>query len=48
MIKELKTASTKNKAPIWSKIAEMAQKPKIAKRIVNLRSEEHTSELQSH
>ncbi|MGQ0606361.1 MAG: 50S ribosomal protein L18e [Candidatus Nitrosotenuis sp.] len=36
MVKELKSASTKNKAPIWSNLAEMALKPKIAKRIVNL------------
>lgn len=36
MVKELKIASTKNKAPIWSNLAEMALKPKIAKRLVNL------------
>lgn len=36
MVKELKAASTKNKAPIWSSLAEMALKPKIAKRLVNL------------
>ena len=36
MIKELKSASTKNKAPIWSNLAEMAQKPGIAKKLVNI------------
>lgn len=36
MVKDLKQASTKNDAPIWSKIAEMALKPTIAKRVVNL------------
>ena len=36
MVKDLKQASTKNNAPIWSKIAEMALKPTIAKRVVNL------------
>ena len=36
MVKELKTASAKNKAPIWAELAEMAQKPKIAKRLVNV------------
>lgn len=36
MVKELKTASAKNKAPIWSKLAVMAQKPTIAKRLVNV------------
>jgi large subunit ribosomal protein L18e len=36
MVKELKQASIKNDAPIWSKIAEMALKPSIAKRVVNL------------
>ncbi|MEW6043374.1 MAG: 50S ribosomal protein L18e [Thermoproteota archaeon] len=37
MVKDLKKASTKNKAPIWSKLAVMAQKPSIAKRIVNIK-----------
>lgn len=36
MVKELKQASAKNKAPIWSNLAEMAQKPGIAKRVVNI------------
>jgi large subunit ribosomal protein L18e len=36
MVKELKQASSKNKAPIWSKLAQMAQKPSIARRIVNV------------
>lgn len=36
MVKDLKTASTKNKAPIWSNLAEMALKPTIAKRLVNI------------
>jgi len=36
MVKELKTASAKNKAPIWADLAEMALKPKIAKRLVNV------------
>jgi len=36
MAKELKSASTKNKAPIWAKLAEYALKPSIARRDVNL------------
>jgi large subunit ribosomal protein L18e len=35
-VKELKSASTKNKAPIWSKLAEMMQKPAVARRVVNV------------
>ncbi len=36
MVKDLRQASTKHKAPIWSKLAQMAQKPNIARRIVNV------------
>lgn len=36
MVKDLRQASAKNKAPIWSRIAEMALKPGVAKRVVNL------------
>jgi large subunit ribosomal protein L18e len=36
IVKELKQASAKNKAPIWSKLAQLAQKPNIARRIVNV------------
>ena len=36
MAKQLKAASAKNKAPIWSKLAQFALKPKSAKRVVNL------------
>ncbi len=36
MVKELKKASTKNKAPIWAKMAEYALKPSIARRDINL------------
>lgn len=36
MAKELQVASKKNKAPIWSKLAEMALKPTRAKRVLNL------------
>ena len=36
MIKELKTASIKNKAPIWSTLAKQAQKPGIAQKLVNI------------
>ena len=36
MAKELHVASKKNKAPIWSKLAEMALKPSRAKRVLNL------------
>lgn len=36
MVKQLKVASAKNKAPIWSKLAQFALKPKSAKRVVNL------------
>jgi large subunit ribosomal protein L18e len=37
MVKQLKKASAKNKAPIWSKLAQLALKPKSAKRVVNLK-----------
>jgi len=36
MVNQLKKASAKNKAPIWSKLAKLALKPKSAKRVVNL------------
>ena len=36
MIKDLKQASKKNEAPIWSKIADLALKPSSTKRTVNL------------
>lgn len=36
MAKELQVASKKNKAPIWSKLAEMALKPARTKRVLNL------------
>jgi large subunit ribosomal protein L18e len=36
MAKELKEASKKNKAPIWSRLAELALKPSIARRTVNV------------
>ena len=36
MAKQLKMASAKNKAPIWSKLAQLALKPGSAKRVVNL------------
>ncbi|HEX9845959.1 MAG TPA: 50S ribosomal protein L18e [Candidatus Nitrosotenuis sp.] len=36
LVKELKIASSKNKAPIWSRLAQMAQKPGAARRIVNV------------
>ncbi len=36
MVKELKGASKKNKAPIWLRLAELALKPSSAKRTVNL------------
>ena len=35
MIKDLKQASKKNEAPIWSRLAELARKPS-SKRVVNL------------
>ena len=34
--KELKEASKKNKAPIWSRLAELALKPSSARRTVNV------------
>lgn len=34
---DLKTASSKNDAPIWSKLAELALKPHSARRTVNLK-----------
>lgn len=36
MARELKFASKKNNAPIWSRLAELALKPKSAKRTINL------------
>ncbi len=36
MAKELRVASKKNKAPIWSKLAELALKPTRARRVLNL------------
>ena len=36
MAKELKVASKKNKAPIWSRLAEMALKPSRARKVLNL------------
>ena len=36
LAKDLKKASAKNDAKIWSKIAEFALKPSIARRIINL------------
>ena len=36
MVKDLKQASKKNEAPIWSKIADLALKPSSTKRTVNL------------
>jgi len=36
MTKELRQASTKNDAPIWSRLSELALKPSSAKRVVNL------------
>jgi len=36
MAKQLKTASSKNDAPIWSKLAQLVQKPSSAKKVVNL------------
>ena len=37
MAKELKSASVKNDAPIWAKLAEYALKPSIARRDINLK-----------
>ena len=36
MASDLKKASNKNNAPIWSKLAEYALKPSIARRDINL------------
>ena len=36
MVKDLKQASKKNEAPIWSRLADLALKPSSAKRVVNL------------
>ena len=36
MAKELRTASKKNKAPIWLRLAEMALKPSVARVVLNL------------
>jgi len=36
MIKDLKQASKKNEAPIWTRLAELAIKPSSSRRVVNL------------
>ena len=36
MAKDLKRASSRNKAPIWGKLAEYALKPSVARRDINL------------
>ena len=36
MVKDLKQASKKNDAPIWSKLASIALKTSSSKRVVNL------------
>jgi len=36
MAKDLRRASSKNNAPIWSKLAEYALKPSVARRNINL------------
>lgn len=36
MARELKDASKKNKAPIWSRLAELALKPSSARRTINV------------
>ncbi len=36
MVKELKQASSKNDAPIWSRLAKLALKTSAARRVVNL------------
>jgi len=36
MAKELKQASSKNDAPIWSKLAKLALKTTVSRRVVNL------------
>jgi len=36
MVRELKGASKKNNAPIWSRLAELALKPSSARRTINI------------
>ena len=36
MVKDLKQASKKNEAPIWSRLAALALKPSTSRRVVNL------------
>jgi len=36
MVKDLKQASKKNEAPIWSRLADIAMKPSSSRRVVNL------------
>ena len=36
MVKDLKQASKKNEAPIWSRLAALALKPSSSRRVVNL------------
>ena len=35
LIKEFRQASKKNKAPIWAKLADLAEKPSTSMRVVN-------------
>ncbi len=37
MARDLKKASTKNDAPLWSRLAELALKPSSARRTINLK-----------
>ncbi len=41
LVKELRKASTKNKAPIWSKIAEFATKPTSVRKTINVNEINH-------
>ena len=44
LIKELKSASKENEAPIWSKIAKNALKPSSSKKTINLKKIEELTD----
>ena len=44
LIQELKSASRKNEAPIWSKIAKNALKPSSSKKTINLKKIEELTD----
>ena len=44
MAKELKQASTKNDAPIWAKLAKLALKTSVSRKVINLNKIDEVTE----